>query len=99
MSRNPKQSHIGVFGWCMFGRHNMCKVTLENGKKCVCDCEDHGKDFVPAVIDTPMHRMLMKAGEDNGYTMTGFGEKGDTVEVTEATEETIEELEDKRAKS
>jgi hypothetical protein len=53
------------FGWCMFGRHEFCKVTLEDGTKCNCTkCgESHGVKYVPADLDTPLNQVFRKIVE------------------------------------
>lgn len=52
------------FGDCMFGRHEKCKVKLENGEVCNCECGDkHGSEYVPLNLDTPLHRLFMKIAE------------------------------------
>ena len=62
------------FGDCMFGRHEFCKMTLESGKVCPCDCgEKHGTKFVKGDLDTPIHRLFRKVFEAHvaGTTYSG----------------------------
>jgi hypothetical protein len=48
----------------MFGRHEFCRVTLEDGKVCPCECgEAHGTKYVKGDLDTPIHRLFRKVFE------------------------------------
>lgn len=64
VSSKPKKPH--KFGDCMWRRHEYCKVTLEDGTKCECDCgEGHGSKYQPADLDTPLNRIFRKIVEAN----------------------------------
>lgn len=54
------------FGDCMWRRHEYCKVELEDGTKCECDCgEGHGSKYVALDLDTPLNRVFQKIVEYN----------------------------------
>lgn len=44
-ARRPTKEMI--FGWCKTGAHDKCRVRYgDNRIVCVCDCEDHGVNYV-----------------------------------------------------
>lgn len=51
------------FGDCMFGRHSSCKKVLESGKVCACECENHGVDYKPLDLNTPVHVLFRKVAD------------------------------------